>query len=183
MPPFRGDKHDDYTPFAAIAKTWQPERALEFGTAHGNLVANLCRVVPDVQVYTVSAPTEEQTGTRISVEFSREEIGYVYRKYGFEKQVVQILCNTLHLNLADHVAERSFDLAVIDACHDTPYVLNDFRKIAPFMRSGGIVLLHDTHPSLERHLVGSYLACMHLRRRGYDTRHVRGTWWGVWVKP
>jgi hypothetical protein len=44
-----------------------------------------------------------------------------------------------------------------------------------------VILFHDTHPSLRLHLRGSYLACADLRRRGFDVRHVAGTWWAIWV--
>jgi hypothetical protein len=36
---------------------------------------------------------------------------------------------------------------------------------------------------MRAHLGGSYIACMKLRRQGFDIRHLTGTWWAVWIKP
>ena len=80
-----------------------------------------------------------------------------------------------------HQNDPASALAVIDACHDTMYVVNDFEKVRPFMRPDGMIFLHDTHPSLAKHLHGSYLACMKLRQQGYDIRHLTNTWWGLWT--
>jgi hypothetical protein len=113
----------------------------------------------------------------------RSDIGRVYRAYGFQDRVTQILCNTLNLDLSNQIARDTAELAIIDACHDRDYVLNDFFKIKDFLCHGGICLFHDTHPSMTDHLEGSYLACMRLRRLGFDVRRIRDTWWGFWRKP
>src|SRR5205823_1006557 len=93
---------------------------------------------------------------------------------------VQIFENTLDLNLAEYMPLASVDLAIVDACHDTDYVVNDFLKVRPFVRAGGVVLLHDTHPSMAGHLAGSYTDCLLLRRQGFDIRQLTNTWWAVW---
>jgi len=134
-------------------------------------------------VYTVNALGEEQTGAYVTYVLDRADIGRVYRRYGFADRVVQIYSNTLTVELGRYLARDSVDLAIIDACHDTEYVINDFHKTAPLVRAGGVILLHDTHPSMRAHLGSSYIACMKLRRRGFDIRHLTGTWWAVWIKP
>lgn len=183
LPPFyRFDDHDDYTPLMKIVKSLQPSIVLELGTAHGNSTANICRQSPGTKIYTVNAPVEEQTGTLTTYDLTVEEIGRVYRAHGFGERVVQIFANTLHLDLSQYFDGPSIDLAVIDACHDTDYVINDFHKVRPFVKPGGIVLFHDTFPSLTpSHLDGSYRACLKLRREGHDIRHLNNTWWAVWV--
>lgn len=184
LPPYFGPKgHDDYSPLLRIIKSAKPAVVLELGTAHGNTVANICRECTETRVYTVNAPAELQSGDCVSFALTPEEIGCVYRKHGFAGRVTQILENTLFLDLSQYLKEGKVDVAIIDACHDREYVINDFLKVEPFVRPGGVVLLHDTHPSLERHLKGGYAACMSLRRRGYDIRHLENTWWGVWIKP
>jgi predicted O-methyltransferase YrrM len=183
LPPHVASEHDDVGPLLAIARQFQPAVVVELGTAHGNTVANLCRVCPYAKVYTVNALSEEQTGAYVTHVLDRAEIGRVYRRHGFADRVVQIYGNTLHVDLGRHLASDSVDLAIIDACHDTKYVINDFHKTAPFVRAGGVILLHDTHPSMRAHLGGSYIACMKLRRQGFDIRHLTGTWWAVWIKP
>ncbi len=153
---------------------------LELGTAHGNTTANICRQCPGATVYTVNALPEQISGDIITFALTKDEIGRAFRRHGFGDRVTQIYANTLHLDLSPYLQPRTVDFAIVDACHDTPFVVNDFHKVEPYMKPGGLVLLHDTHPSMEEHLVGSYRACMLLRKQGYDIRHLEGTWWGVW---
>ena len=186
MPPYasHGPKdHDDYEPLMRIARDLPARTVFEIGTAHGNSVANLCRHCPDAKVYTVNAPIEEQTGRIVTFELTRDEIGRVYRAQGFESRVTQIFANSLHLDLNKYFSGPVIDLGIIDGCHDADFVINDFMKVSPFIRPGGVVLLHDTHSSMVGHLFGSYLGCMELRRRGFDIVHLKGTWWGSWRKP
>lgn len=181
LPPYYGSAdHDDYHPLMAIVRARQPRVVLELGTAHGNTVANICAELPETRVYTVNAPAEHQTGVIVTFSLDEDEIGRAYRAHGFGSRVTQILGNTMDVNLGDAVPAGEVDLAIIDACHDTKYVLNDFKKVVPVLSGHAVVLLHDTHPSMESHLRGSYLACMRLRKQGYDIRHLRNTWWGAW---
>ena len=166
-----------------IVRAAKPTLVVELGTAQGNLTANICRQAPNATVFTVNAPVEEQSGELITFELTREQIGEVYRRHGFDDRVRQVYANTLTLDLGQYLEPKSSDLAIVDACHDREYVINDFFKIKEFVKEGGIVLLHDTHPDMKSHLLGSYSACMILRARGYDIRHLQGTWWGVWVRP
>jgi len=195
MPPYAGPTdHDDLLPLLKIAKALQPRLVVELGTAHGNSVANICRQCPDARIITVNAPVEDQSGDTVTFELTRGEIGRVYRQHGFEERVTQLFENTLDLDLSGQLGVDQTDLAIVDACHDTEYVLNDFFKVMPFTRPGGLVLFHDTHPSAramltrdvdssDSHLIGSFFACLKLRRRGFDVRHLKDTWWGVWRKP
>jgi predicted O-methyltransferase YrrM len=182
LPPYFGPTdHDDLLPLLQIVRSRRPHTVLELGTAHGNTVANICRQCPEATVYTVNALAEQQTGEYITYALTPEQIGRVYHAHGFTHQVVQIFQNTLHLDVARELEGRAVDLAIIDACHDPDYVINDFCKVQPFVSPGGLILLHDTHPSMHKHLQRSYLACMRLRRQGYDIRHLRNTWWAVWT--
>lgn len=182
LPPHFGPTdHDDFLPLMHIAALLRPTTVVELGTAHGNTVANICRQCPDATVYTVNALTDQQSGTIVTYALTRDEIGRVYQAHGFGDRVVQIFENTLSLDLSRYLPGPVVDLAIIDACHDTDYVINDFLKVKPFIRPEGVVLLHDTHPSMKGHLAGSYIACMMLRRRGYDIRHIKNTWWALWA--
>ena len=181
MPPYIGTTdHDDYRPLMRVAHSMQPRRILELGTAHGNTVANLCRLLPNAHVLTVNAPAEMQTGRIITYHLSIEEIGRVYRRYGYADRVQQVYANTLDLQLSDYLDGPVIDLAIVDACHDRDYVLNDFGKVQPFIRPGGLLLLHDTAPLWHAFVSESYKACLLLRQRGFDIRHVPGTWWALW---
>jgi len=173
--------HDDVTPLMRIARHLDPKIILELGTACGNTVANLCKLC-QARVITVNALPEHLSGKFVTYALTKDEIGNVYRRYGFENRVTQVYANTLDLDLTDHLARPCIDLAIIDACHDTSYVINDFFKVLPVLNNSATVLLHDTHPSMEDHLVGSYVACMKLRRKGFDIRHIRDTWWAIWER-
>ena len=181
LPPYHGPTdHNDLDPFLKLLEHQSPRIVLELGTAHGNLTANICRYCPDALVYSVNALAYQQTGSVTTYTLSEDDIGIVYRRYGYSDRVIQIFSDTLDLDLGLYLERAVADFAIIDACHDTHYVLNDFHKIRDFVRPGGIVLFHDTHPSLRKHLHGSYTACMMLRRQGYDVRHLANTWWAIW---
>lgn len=181
LSPFYGPHdHDDVTPLFSLLRAMAPKHVIEFGTAQGNTTANICRLT-DAQVISVNATLEVMSGHLTTFELNRDDIGRVYRRKGFEARVRQIYANTLYVDLVGTAAPSSAEIAIIDACHDYEYVLSDFVKLAPMIRQGGIILLHDTHPGLGPPRDGSYLACKELRRRGWDIRHVRNTWWGIWV--
>ena len=182
LPPFVETKRcHDFEALMKLVAARRPKLVLELGTAHGNTVANICQTCPETRVVTVNALAEQMTGEVTTYALSKDEIGRVYRRYGFSDRVVQVWANTLQLDLSRYLAPFSVDLAIVDACHDCEYVINDFLQVVPYIKSGGIVLLHDTHPSLSLHLWSSYRACMVLRQRGFDIRHIEGTWWGIWV--
>jgi len=182
MPPYRGSSHNDLEFLLTLGHQLDPAIVLELGTAYGNTVANLCLACTTARILTVNALPEQISGEHVTEVLAQEDIGRVYRDAGFAERVTQIFANTLDLALDEYSEPNSIDMAIIDACHDTDFVIHDFELVAPFVRPDGFVLLHDTHPSMERHLGSSYRACMALRREGYDIRHVRGTWWAVWKK-
>lgn len=125
MPPYHGPSdHDDYSPLMMIVKSLQPKIVVELGTAHGNTVANICRECPQTKIYTVNAPIGDQSGIMTTYQLTREEIGRVYRAHSFADRVVQIFMNTLDLELSGFIDSPIVDIAIIDACHDTDYVLN-----------------------------------------------------------
>lgn len=180
LPPHHGPKsHNDIDPLLKIIKHLNPKTIFEFGTAYGNTVANICNN-SDAYVFTVNALPEQVTGDFITYAISKDKIGCVYKKYGYEKRVNQIYENTLDLDIEKYLSNNIIDIAIIDACHDTDYVINDFTKIVPFINKNGLILLHDTHPSMKSHLIGSYVACMKLRKKGFDIKHINNTWWAIW---
>jgi hypothetical protein len=179
LPPFKGNKaFEDYSTIISIIKGVKPKRILELGTAHGNTVANFC-VESNAEIFTVNALPEQIEGNLITYTLNKSEIGRVYRKYGFIERVVQIYENTRNLRILKYIPEGSIDLAFIDACHDADFVVNDFQKILPALSDRAIVLFHDTHPSVESHLLDSYLGCMYLRKMGFNIKHIQGTSLGI----
>lgn len=183
MPPFPGMPHDDMGMVLRITLSLQPRLICEIGTAHGNLAANILRNCSEARLITVNARAGAQSGKLVTYELADHEIGRVYRKYGYQDRVCQVLIDSLDLDLARYTAVDTVDVAIIDGCHDVEFVLNDFEKVRRFIRRGGIVLFHDTHPSQQGHLASSYRACLLLRSYGFDVRWVRDSWWAYWKKP
>jgi hypothetical protein len=171
--------HDDLGTLIRILRAVRPRCILELGTGRGNATANLC-LFSEAQVFTVNALEEQISGKTVTFILPRNEIGQVYRDHGYENRVTQIYCDTLDFRPLDYLEAGSVDLAVIDACHDTDYVLSDFHTILPTLSADALVLLHDTHPSRNEHLRYSYDACARLRFQGFDVHHIRDTWWGIW---
>jgi predicted O-methyltransferase YrrM len=180
LPPFEGPiSINDIGPLLAITKQINPKNILELGTAYGSTVSNLC-LVCEGYIYTVNALPEQIEGKNITFRLDKSEIGYIYRKYGFENRVQQIYENTKKLNVSSGIPIGVINLAIIDACHDIDFVINDFLVIQPFLNNKSIIFLHDVHPSMQGHLKDSYLACMYLRRMGYNLKYLSNTWWGIW---
>ena len=171
--------HDDVTPIYCLTTSLHPELVLEIGTSYGNLSANIC-MWTDADIVTVNALSEQISGGAITHKLEKADIGKVYRKYNFTGRVKQLYFNTLDIDFSRYFSENSIDIAIIDGCHDTDYVINDFLKAVPYVKKGGIILLHDTHPSMVAHLGGSYKACVYLRKKRYDIIHIRDTWWAYW---
>jgi predicted O-methyltransferase YrrM len=173
--------HDDIGALLRIVKTLNPKIVLELGTAYGNTTANICQI-SEAKIFTVNALPEQISGNVTTFALTKETIGSIYRQYGFQNRVIQIYENTLNLNLNSYFKTPCVDLAIVDACHDTEYVINDFIKVLPSLKDKAIVLLHDTHPSMAGHLKGSYKACMNLRKQGFKIKHIKDTWWAIWQK-
>lgn len=183
MPPLPELPHDDMGVVLRIARSIPAKLICEIGTAHGNLAANLLRNCPEASLITINALAGSQTGTIVTYELAEHDIGRVYRRYGYHDRVRQVLTNSLKLDLAQYTTPDSLDLAVVDGCHDLEFVQNDFDKVRPFVRPGGVVLFHDTHPSQHGHLASSYRACLLFRRQGFDVKWIRDSWWAYWKKP
>lgn len=182
LPPFRGDESfDDYSVLFSILDFHRPKVILELGTGYGNTTANICAMM-DSQVFTVNALPDQISGRVTTYSLTNEEIGKVYRTQGFSQRIVQIYEDTKKMDLSRLVSEKSVDFAIVDACHDSDYVLSDFLKIQPLMAPGSIVMLHDTHPSMEKHYIDSYIACMYLRKLGHNIKYIKNTSWAIWFE-
>jgi hypothetical protein len=184
MAPFEtGYTHDDLGAVLRIARHLRCRLICEIGTGHGNLTANLLHNCDEATVLTVNPPKELQTGGLITYRLDRDEIGRVYKAKGYDCRVVQLYVNSFDVDFGEHTPPNTVDLGIIDGCHDMKFVLNDFAKLRDFIRPGGVVLFHDTHPSCLGHLAESYRACLLLRKRGHELRWIEDSWWAYWQKP
>src|ERR1700744_5653949 len=102
---------------------------------------------PQAQLFTVNIPPEEivagEGGRLTTVAIEKERIGHIYRERGC-KNVTQIYANTLHWQ----PDIGTIDVAFVDGCHDTEFVISDTARIVPHMRKGGFVLWHDCNVGL-----------------------------------
>jgi hypothetical protein len=181
MPPVAGpgDVNDVGIALTLIQQA-QPNVIVELGTGRGAFTANLCAVT-DAHVYTVNALPEQISGRITTFALTDQEIGSVYRDQGYAGRVSQVYADTRNVRYDELLPSgQRIDFAVLDACHDAEYVLQDFLNVLPHAHQHTRILMHDTHPSMDGHLLGSYSACLYLRLLGYDVRHIEGSWWGLW---
>lgn len=160
--------------------------ALEIGTAHGLTTALMAENAPRATVYTVNIPPDEIASGGVYTTFApaHEQIGRVWRERKLAN-VVQILANTA-------TWEPDFgpiDVALIDGCHDTEFVVGDTRKVLARCREGSLILWHDFHPTLRR--VHPWIASVcrgveQLYRDGLlhgPILHLQDSWIGLYRVP
>ena len=182
IPPYRGEETlNDYSVLFSILDFSKPKEILELGTGYGNITANICASL-DSQVFTLNALPEQISGRETTYTLTSDEIGQVYKAHGCSERIVQLFADTKKMELKKYLPVRGMDFAIVDACHDADYVMNDFLKIQPFMAPASIVLLHDTHPSMRNHYIDSYIACMYLRKLGHNIKFVKNTSWAIWFE-
>jgi len=184
LPPYHGPKdHNDIVPLLTLVKHFNPKTLLEVGTAYGATVANIC-AISDVKVYTINALPEQLEGTITTLSLTKDEVGCVFREKGFSDRVTQIYLNSWEMDLSQHLPDGIVDFAIIDGCHDTEFVINDFICIKPYLSQEAIVMFHDIGQSkldpMYSHLDEGYLACMYLRKIGFNVNKLNDTWWGIW---
>lgn len=160
---------------------------LEIGTSTGLTTLGFSRNAPNATVYTVDIPQEEaqegKGGKLITHILAPNDVGYHYKKEKVQN-VHQIFANT-----ATWKPELpQLDLAFIDGCHDRKFVVNDTRKILPFIKPGGFIVWHDASPELINHYIWIQEVCAALGdliRAGDIKRelyHVRNSWTIVYPK-
>jgi predicted O-methyltransferase YrrM len=122
-----------------------PSVILEIGTGIGTVTWLMSENAPDAQIYTVNIPPEEilQGGTFTTFAPDRAAIGSLYREKGC-RNVTQILANTATWK----PDLPKVDIAFIDGCHDTEYVIRDTELILKFCKPGSWVIWHDFCPEL-----------------------------------
>jgi predicted O-methyltransferase YrrM len=138
-----------------------PSVILEIGTGIGTVTWLMSENAPDAQIYTVNIPPEEiaQGGTFTTFAPDRSTIGSLYREKGC-RNVIQILANTATWK----PDLPKVDIAFIDGCHDTEFVIRDTELILPFCKPGSWVIWHDFCPELAER----YEWMSHVQRGVYE---------------
>lgn len=120
---------------------------LEIGTSTGLTTLGFSINSPTATIYTVDIPREEaqqgKGGKLITHILDPNDVGYHYKREKV-KNVHQIFANTATWK----PDLPQLDLAFIDGCHDREFVVNDIRKILPYIKPGGFIAWHDANPEL-----------------------------------
>lgn len=136
--------HDAET-LMTLARNIGQTAILEIGTSTGLTTLGFSRNAPNAIIYTVDIPREEaqegKGGKLITHILDPNDVGYHYKKAKVQN-VHQIFANTA--TWAPNLPQ--LDLAFIDGCHDRKFVINDTRKILPFIKPGGFIVWHDANP-------------------------------------
>lgn len=159
--------------------------ALEIGTSTGMATALMAYNAPLSKIYTINIPPEEiisgEGGKNTTIALEKEKIGYVFRQKGFTN-IEQIYANTL--NWIPNI--ETVDVAFIDGCHDTDFVVNDTIKCLKVMKPGSYILWHDFNPDLVENYnwIGDVcLGVEKLYRMGVlknRTLHLKDSWIGIY---
>lgn len=177
----------DAESLATVIRNEGKSVCLDIGTSLGYSAALMALNAPQAQIHTVNIPPAEavkgEGGTYITTAWEEEKIGSYYRARGF-KNIRQILANTASWEPNVGV----IDVAFIDGCHDTEFVINDTLKILPHVRPGGFLVWHDC--SLQwANIPWINAVCKgidQLYRHGVlkaPTYHVHDSWMGIYQIP
>lgn len=131
----------------------RPRRVLEIGTAAGGTLLLFSRVAaPDALLVSIDLPEGHFGGgynlfrTRLYRSFARREQRIALMRADSHRQATR-------RRLATVLRGELLDFLFLDGDHSAAGVRQDFEDYAPFVRSGGLIALHDIRPD-ERHWSG-----------------------------
>jgi predicted O-methyltransferase YrrM len=145
---FRGacQKIRELRPVVALLRRRRLQAVIEIGTMKGGTLWLWCQVaLPDAVIVSIDLPGGEfgggytaTDGKRLRAYARAEQALQLIRKDSHQRATRQKVAKTLH--------GRAVDLLFIDGDHRYRGVKQDFAMYAPFVRNGGLVVLHDILP-------------------------------------
>jgi predicted O-methyltransferase YrrM len=124
-------------PFAHwLVQTVDPKLVVELGVDYGLSLIELARHSKGVTVGVDWFEGDAQTGHRNAEEIARKNV----IESGFDIKIVKQKFDDAKALFEDEV----IDILHIDGAHDYESVKHDFETWLPKVRSGGVILLHDT---------------------------------------
>lgn len=169
---------------ASVCRNLNPRRILEIGTAHGHTTALMARNAPDAEILTVNIPPGEIEAGGILTTYALplEEIGSYYKEKGCSN-VRQILANTA--NWTPDAGD--IDIAFIDGCHDTEFVIADTLKVLSRCKPGSVLMWHDFSLPMRKNYYHIHTVCLGIEEL-YERKaiskpiyHLRDSWVGLYV--
>lgn len=144
-----GRRIRDSESIATVMANVLPKKALEIGTANGMATVLMAANSPESQIYTLNISPEELNkgigGKSTTAAFELEKIGEEYKKRKLQN-IIQIIANTA--TWKPDISE--IEVAFIDGCHDTEFIINDTKKVMSTMKEGGFILWHDFNLDLSK---------------------------------
>lgn len=149
----------DAESIATIVSNSDPKVILEIGTADGMGTVLISSNAPKAKIYTVNILPEEihegKGGKYTTIALEREKIGIAYK----ERKIANI--TQIYANTANWEPNfKNIDIAFIDGCHDTNFVINDTIKVINKMDSGSFILWHDFNINLMHKYHWIYSVCL-----------------------
>jgi hypothetical protein len=178
----------DAESLGAVVRNTYPGICLDIGTAEGHSAALMSFNAPNTQIYTINIPPEEMNqrdaGKLTTITLERERIGSYYRSRNLGN-ITQILENTAHWQ----PDIGKIDVAYVDGCHDTQFIINDTKKILANCKTGSYILWHDFNLDLIHKYEWIYSVCLGVEKlfankyiKG-NIFHVRDSWVGIYKIP
>jgi cephalosporin hydroxylase len=175
----------DSESIATVVHNLYPDTVVEIGTANGMGTILLAENASKGTIFTINIPPDEiisgEGGHSTTAAIEIENIGIEYKKRDY-KNVRQIYANT-----AKWVPEMErINVAFIDGCHDTWFVVNDTKKVLEKMKPGDFILWHDFNLDLVKKyywINDVVLGVEQLYREGYlkgRIFHIRDSWIGIY---
>jgi len=133
----------DYLFMTAFVSVLRPERVVELGTLTGFSAAILASALIRERGYDGHAVVDT-IDRMVECAVAPEPVGFeIPQMLPQWPDAVRIHAGRDSEMLDEILAPGELELALIDASHKHPWPLLDLLRLAPFMRAGGWVLLHD----------------------------------------
>lgn len=132
---------------AAIARSLQPKRIVEIGTAEGRTTLNLALNSPrDAEIITLDLPLEltgkhrKHSGPDYR-QMEIDEPGVLFRNHPVASKIKLVLADSTKFDWAPY--ERSVDFVFIDGAHDYESVRKDTENALRIICPNGVIVWHD----------------------------------------
>ncbi|PSN20339.1 hypothetical protein C7271_02660 [filamentous cyanobacterium CCP5] len=118
----------------AIATVMGAKRIFEFGTYRGQTTCGLAAIAPDVSVYTLNLPPDQDPRYA-------PYIGSFIKASPYKDRVHQLFADSTQFETTEFA--HSMDYVFIDADHSYEGVKNDTIKALEMLKPGGTIVWHD----------------------------------------